>query len=61
MVRPIVQPTPSDWPELPLSDWADTCADPPFVDAGGGKDPACPCADGQSLVAGPLVCDAAVG
>lgn len=26
MVRPIVQPTPSDWPELPLSDWADTCA-----------------------------------
>jgi Family of unknown function (DUF5996) len=26
MVRQIVQPTPSDWPELPLSDWADTCA-----------------------------------
>jgi Family of unknown function (DUF5996) len=26
MVRQNVQPTPSDWPELPLSDWADTCA-----------------------------------
>ena len=26
MARQIVQPTASDWPELPLSDWADTCA-----------------------------------
>jgi hypothetical protein len=27
------------------------------VDPGGGKDPACPCADGQSLVAGSFVRD----
>jgi Family of unknown function (DUF5996) len=26
MVRQIVKPTSSDWPDLPLSDWADTCA-----------------------------------
>jgi Family of unknown function (DUF5996) len=26
MVRQNVQPTPSDWPDLPLSEWADTCA-----------------------------------
>src|SRR6202049_2940654 len=26
MVRQVVQPSPSDWPDLPLSDWADTCS-----------------------------------
>jgi Family of unknown function (DUF5996) len=26
MARQSAQPTPSDWPDLPLSDWADTCA-----------------------------------
>jgi hypothetical protein len=26
MVRQVTQPTPSDWPDLTLSDWADTCA-----------------------------------
>jgi hypothetical protein len=26
MVRQVVPSTPSDWPDLPLADWADTCA-----------------------------------
>jgi hypothetical protein len=26
MVRQVVQSTPGDWPDLPLSEWADTCA-----------------------------------
>ena len=46
-----------DWPELPLSEWADTLCHAAALDPGGREDPSRPCADDQPLVAGAALCD----